>query len=130
MSPLMASRCPSTTLFQSVPVRGPYDGVHLSATGPAATGQHGKLAAFRRPRPGIPACGDRRCHQPHPVVDQGSADTTRPPGILCRDRSEERRVGKECVSTCRSRWSPYHYKKYTTNRKYYNNTSTQINNIQ
>src|SRR3546814_5948859 len=23
-------------------------------------------------------------------------------------RSEERRVGKECVSTCRSRWSPYH----------------------
>src|SRR3546814_12465952 len=28
-----------------------------------------------------------------------------------RHRSEERRVGKECVSTCRSRWSPYHYKK-------------------
>src|SRR3546814_11294132 len=25
-----------------------------------------------------------------------------------RCRSEERRVGKECVSTCRSRWSPYH----------------------
>src|SRR3546814_5106465 len=24
------------------------------------------------------------------------------------DRSEERRGGKECVSTCRSRWSPYH----------------------
>ena len=28
------------------------------------------------------------------------------PGL--RVRSEERRVGKECVSTCRSRWSPYH----------------------
>src|SRR3546814_19724539 len=28
-------------------------------------------------------------------------------GLLCW-RSEERRVGKECVSTCRSRWSPYH----------------------
>src|SRR3546814_2727918 len=27
---------------------------------------------------------------------------------LRNDRSEERRVGKECVSTCRSRWSPYH----------------------
>src|SRR3546814_15889301 len=26
-------------------------------------------------------------------------------------RSEERRVGKECVSTCRYRWSPYHVKK-------------------
>src|SRR3546814_12301709 len=25
-----------------------------------------------------------------------------------QDRSEERRVGKECVSTCRSQWSPYH----------------------
>src|SRR3546814_17277429 len=34
-------------------------------------------------------------------------------------RSEESRVGKECVSTCRSRWSPEHYKKETlagTNR--------------
>src|SRR3546814_1600429 len=28
--------------------------------------------------------------------------------IVHRVRSEERRVGKECVSTCRSRWSPYH----------------------
>src|SRR3546814_18915074 len=27
------------------------------------------------------------------------------------ERSEARRVGKECVSTCRSRWSPYHEKK-------------------
>src|SRR3546814_2970795 len=32
------------------------------------------------------------------------------PVVLVVDeaRSEERRVGKECVSTCRSRWSPYH----------------------
>src|SRR3546814_3167524 len=30
-------------------------------------------------------------------------------------RSEERRVGKECVSTCRSRWSPYHSKKKKQN---------------
>src|SRR3546814_14634357 len=29
-------------------------------------------------------------------------------------RSEERRVGKECVSTCRSRWWPYHEKKQHT----------------
>src|SRR3546814_13639875 len=29
-------------------------------------------------------------------------------GEVCEVRSEERRVGKECVSTCRSRWSPYH----------------------
>src|SRR3546814_12855768 len=31
-----------------------------------------------------------------------------PIGIVSNIRSEERRVGKECVSTCRSRWSPYH----------------------
>src|SRR3546814_21080001 len=36
------------------------------------------------------------------VIDpKGDAD------LLKRMRSEERRVGKECVSTCRSRWSPY-----------------------
>src|SRR3546814_10384832 len=29
------------------------------------------------------------------------------------NRSEVRRVGKECVSTCRSRWSTYHYTKTT-----------------
>src|SRR3546814_13590533 len=34
---------------------------------------------------------------------------------LCAGRrSEERRVGKACVSTCRSRWQPYHYKKKHT----------------
>src|SRR3546814_12775793 len=32
-------------------------------------------------------------------------------GQLLDRRSEERRVGKECVSTCRSRWSPYPYTK-------------------
>src|SRR3546814_15258518 len=30
---------------------------------------------------------------------------------LLKTRSEERRVGQECVSTCRSRWSPYNSKK-------------------
>src|SRR3546814_21133240 len=32
-------------------------------------------------------------------------------------RSEERRVGKECVSTCRSRWSTYHENKKTTKKE-------------
>src|SRR3546814_15762474 len=37
-------------------------------------------------------------------------DKLREPGETAWEvgRSEERRVGKECVSTCRSRWSPYH----------------------
>src|SRR3546814_6280479 len=37
-----------------------------------------------------------------PLAVQASADA------WVHGRSEERRVGKECVSTCRSRWSPYH----------------------
>src|SRR3546814_11031611 len=42
----------------------------------------------------------------------GKAIILEDPSIECYavDRSEERRVGKECVSTCRYRWSPYHYK--------------------
>src|SRR3546814_13408855 len=43
---------------------------------------------------------------------------------LRETRSEERRVGKECVSTCRSRWSPDHYKK-KTQQKYVTNTKTK-----
>src|SRR3546814_12474417 len=36
--------------------------------------------------------------------------------MLLKVRSEERRVGKECVSTCRSRWSTCHYTKKKTNK--------------
>src|SRR3546814_8866672 len=38
------------------------------------------------------------------------------PDGRCEFRSEERRVGQECVSTCRSRWSPYPSKKNKTRR--------------
>src|SRR3546814_20661315 len=39
------------------------------------------------------------------------------PGRVWDYRSEERRVGKECGSTCRSRWSPLHEKKKKRNMK-------------
>src|SRR3546814_2340855 len=45
--------------------------------------------------------------RPSQLIDYGVANhyvSTHP----ASRRSEERRVGKECVSTCRSRWSPYH----------------------
>src|SRR3546814_13385281 len=46
-------------------------------------------------------------------VDRLRRQTREAPGLVGVHgeravRSEERRVGKECVSTCRSRWSPYH----------------------
>src|SRR3546814_18650722 len=43
------------------------------------------------------------------LVEHGVAQLEQPLG-----RSEERRVGIECVSTCRSRWWPYHTKKKNT----------------
>src|SRR3546814_17805514 len=42
-------------------------------------------------------------HKPHDKKDPATRTFQ-----AIRIRSEERRVGKECVSTCRSRWSPYH----------------------
>src|SRR3546814_17202566 len=51
----------------------------------------------------------------HPVATAEYFTHARSPRISAEQiaqwlptRSEERRVGKECVSTCRSRWSPYH----------------------
>src|SRR3546814_2240034 len=45
-----------------------------------------------------------------PFVEKSSslrAKRSNPERLTHSGRSEERRVGKECVSTCRSRWSPY-----------------------
>ena len=39
------------------------------------------------------------------IFDAAEADTL---AVTERERSEERRVGKECSELCRSRWSPYH----------------------
>src|SRR3546814_13504414 len=58
--------------------------------------------------------GVARVHRA-PVVDIEVEPRQRRGRQLFLDRSEERRVGKECVSTCRYRWSPYHYKKKNTN---------------
>src|SRR3546814_7797235 len=49
---------------------------------------------------------------PTPPLPDATAMMAPTPGTPALEggpgRSEERRVGKECVSTCRSRWSPYH----------------------
>src|SRR3546814_5123094 len=42
------------------------------------------------------------------LVDEIRTATQISKNICLKRRSEERRVGKECVSTCRSRWSQYH----------------------
>src|SRR3546814_20530407 len=61
---------------------------------------------------GTPFSGDPRANHAWRLYQLVSGlPVDRPP------RSEERRVGKECVSTCRSRWSPYHYKKTIHNTR-------------
>src|SRR3546814_18388240 len=54
-----------------------------------------------------------RLHQPGIV---GAGRVAQALALALR-RSDERRVGKECDSTCRSRWSPYHSTKKNTNSK-------------
>src|SRR3546814_12604964 len=92
---------PYTTLFRSlqlpsvsripVPLSKP-NKLHLAGAGaPGRTADIGSCFHHRR-RVGPKPCRRQRLDQ---VEERQS-------------RSEERRVGKECVSTCRSRWSPYH----------------------
>src|SRR3546814_7857673 len=59
---------------------------------------------FRRSRCRPPP---RQFRQPDAALSREQTDA-RSAGSDRQGRSEERRVGKECVSTCRSRWSPYH----------------------
>src|SRR3546814_12604300 len=59
--------------------------------------------------PGELRLADRPWRVPHPFTLPAT-----------RERSEERRVGKECVSPCRSRWTPYHLKKKEINKIYKN----------
>src|SRR3546814_16298144 len=49
--------------------------------------------------------------------DQSFPASDAPGWTLGSTNSEERRVGKECVRTCRSRWSPYHAKKKQNRKK-------------
>src|SRR3546814_15887399 len=70
----------------------------------------GAASARRSLWRGVPGggCGGDRVAQCRREVEGGAA----------RDRSEERRVGKECVSTCRSRWSPDHTKTNDSDQNY------------
>src|SRR3546814_12006702 len=102
---------PYTTLFRSIAGIGASNRVQGVAMAggiqdqqaidpPARTGQHGRLL-------GNIAVALADTH----VIDQYGlfrGDALHDAAQFLGIRSEERRVGKECVSTCRSRWSPYH----------------------
>ena len=68
-------------------------------------GGDAKPPAEGQPAGEQPAGGEEKKGE---VKPQSSLDGTRFNLSLVTVRSEERRVGKECVRLCRSRWSPYH----------------------
>ena len=77
------------------------------------------LDAFGRPLDGLPTPAAEKLYPvqavPPDPFDRRPIEAQLSTGVRVLDgllplgpRSEERRVGKECQSTCRSRWSPYH----------------------
>src|SRR3546814_12479779 len=102
------TRYPYTTLFGST--RAPRWVLELRTADAIATGatQHEIAQAFF----GSAVASERWRKESSPyrsrVQRLVKAAQRRLADPFCGPRSEERRVGKECVSTCRSRWSPYH----------------------
>src|SRR3546814_20860265 len=68
-------------------------------------GGAGKQVVQRMAQRALAPCRERAVES-RQFRHAADADAVAAPGD--RDRSEERRVGKEWVSTCRSRWAPYH----------------------
>src|SRR3546814_20233788 len=107
---------PYTTLFRSESKganRGP-EGVEQPFLRPAHNPVRGPIAVHRgmagaagEPRANIVGLLRPARVAAEPPVGQHAARRLGVRGVRA-DRSEERRVGKECVSTCRSRRSPYH----------------------
>src|SRR3546814_19136938 len=97
---------PYTTLFRSCPTRSCADPRPLLLS--PATGQR-EWSQADSPAAAPPLAGAIRFPLDPYLCPKGFEYT-----LL--SRSEERRVGKECVSKCRSRWSPYHLKKKKTNQ--------------
>src|SRR3546814_17462285 len=111
---------PYTTLFRSIKARHAAQNSCLAKTNTCPVWQW-KLSTAAGDRHFVRTCdrflpslsrtsyfgtGDAR----EPATDRSISSTP-------DSRSEERRVGKECVSTCRSRWSQYHSKKKKTSNK-------------
>src|SRR3546814_5562385 len=84
------TRCALVTGVQTcaLPISGPMAATPQKFCADCHDGMQGRLKAARHPTT---------------LADAADFGTSHP-----EFRSEERRVGKECVSTCRSRWSPYH----------------------
>src|SRR3546814_12337325 len=96
-------------LRNSVSNAGPYAFVRLSHHGAANGTDNAFLdAVHETSRFGISTGAGDPGHPSEKVLKLLSDRSSQIEWARTDRRSEERRVGKECVSTCRSRWSPYH----------------------
>src|SRR3546814_13342251 len=72
------------------------------------TGRPQVVAEYSTHQNGVDVNSEGICPAALGTKDQQPSTYSPKPGLFyVPTRSEERRVGKECVSTCRSRWSPY-----------------------
>src|SRR3546814_13800389 len=92
---------PDTTLFRSV----------LRVAGVVADFPPDRIVAFEIETGQHHGALRQAGHGPQQLGGGGNGAGRAGGDHRCGRRSEERRVGKECVSTCRSRWSPYPSKK-------------------
>src|SRR3546814_12633205 len=96
-------------------------GGDASGTLRARQGDAGLRRQGHRPQPGRRPAG-----LSHEGIEGGDGAMTATPPLTTpplTTRSEERRVGRECVRTCRSRWSTDHSKKNKTDKVYTNRTN-------
>src|SRR3546814_16895990 len=72
--------------------------------------RHARILHTNSPRPQPRRKPPGRLDKTETTINESKRRAGRTQGTSQRmlRRSEERRVGKECVSTCRARWSPYH----------------------
>src|SRR3546814_14280713 len=96
--------CDATVTVRSVFVIDPSKKIRLILTYPPSTGRN--FAEVIRAIDSLQLTDSRRIATP--VNWEVGAPVVISPKLSDEERSEERRGGKEGVSTCRSRWSPYH----------------------
>src|SRR3546814_12850904 len=101
-SDVCSSDLPTASFFQIIQCVDDLGGIFLMAFG-----RFGPFPFAKQARHHGNSFVTVHCFAPH-LMSASVPPTPHPPSASrCLGRSEERRVGKECVSTCRFRWSPY-----------------------
>src|SRR3546814_20975667 len=102
-SSVTPSASPTITIF--------LPGIRWTSSSDQPKGLASSAFTFPIIAPNFLGFGDRRLYSLSIGLPAKLSGVSLPMPVSTPGRSEERRVGKECVSPCRSRWSPFHEKK-------------------